>query len=234
MLLQGSQGGKETMLVLTEAWQQAYPDASVGVLAMHHVANLRSHAELERRKEAVEAELRARYGALDRPGLRALPVMQAYYDYYRRFGKTYHVQHQIESIAWKGRSVPGVAALVESMFLAELQNGLLTAGHDLAAVEPPVRVDVAGGSEVYRRLGGSEQVLKEGDMYIADARGVLSSILYGPDDRTQIRPATEKVLFTVYAPAGIEAPAVRRHLEDIRDYVRIVAPEAEVVALDVL
>ena len=221
------------MLTPTEAWQQTYPEASVGVLAMHSVANPRAHAELDRRKEAVEAELRACYGDLDRSALRALPVMQSYADYYRRFGKTYHVQHQIESVAWKGKSVPSVAALVEAMFLAELQNGLLTAGHDLATLEPPVRIDVADGSEVYRRLGGKEQVLKGGDMYIADARGVLSSILYGPDERTRIRPETEQVLFTVYAPAGIDASAVRRHLEDIRDYVRIVAPEAEVATLDV-
>ncbi|MEJ2212455.1 MAG: phenylalanine--tRNA ligase beta subunit-related protein [Anaerolineae bacterium] len=222
------------MLTLTKAWRQAYPGALVGVLAIHGVANPRTHAGLDRRKEAVEADLRARFGELDRPALRALPVMAAYAGYYRRFGKTYHVQQQIESIAWKGKSVPGVAALVEAMFLAELQNGLLTAGHDLAAVEPPVRIDVADGSEVYRCLNGKEQVLKEGDMYIADARGVLSSILYGPDERTQIRPGTERVLFTVYVPAGIDTSAVRRHLEDIRDHVRIVAPQAEVVALDVL
>lgn len=221
------------MLVITEAWRQAYPNASVGVLAMHHVVNPQTDAELDRRKEALEADLRARYGALDRPALRALPAMQAYANYYRRFDKSYHVQFQIESIAWKGRSIPRVAALVEAMFLAELQNGLLTAGHDLAVVEAPLRIDVAGGTEVYERLGGGEQVLKAGDMYIADARGVLSSILYGPDERTRIRPETGQVLFTVYAPAGIEVPVVRQHLEDIRDYVRTVAPDAEVVTLEV-
>jgi len=80
-----------------------------------------------------------------------------------------------------------------------------------------VRADVAAGSEVYVRLDGGEQVLKEGDMFIADARGVLSSILYGPDYRTRIRPETQQVLFTVYAPPGIEAGAVRHHLETIRD-----------------
>jgi len=221
------------MMMITDTWRQAYPGASVGVLAMRDVVNPETDPALDRRKEALEAELRARYGALDRAALKALPVMQAYAAYYKRFGKSYHVQHQVESVAWKARSIPRVAALVEAMFMAELQNALLTAGHDLAAVEQPVRIDVAGGTEVYRRLGGKEQVLKESDMYIADARGVLSSILYGPDERTQICPNTKQVLFTVYAPSGIEPAAVRRHLEDIRGHVHVVAPGATVITLDV-
>ncbi|MBN1660532.1 MAG: hypothetical protein JXA93_19200 [Anaerolineae bacterium] len=221
------------MMLITETWRQAYPGASVGMLTMRDVANPETNPELDRCKDALEADLRARYGPLDRAALKAQPVMQAYATYYKHFGKSYHVQHQVESVAWKGKSIPRVSALVEAMFMAELQNALLTAGHDLAAVEAPVRIDVAGGTERYVRLGGSEQVLKEGDMYIADARGVLSSILYGPDDRTQIRPETKQVLFTVYAPAGIDPAAVRRHLEGIRDYVRIVAPDAVVMVLDV-
>jgi hypothetical protein len=68
---------------------------------------------------------------------------------------------------------------------------------------------------------------------IADADKVLSSVIYGPDRRSQIAPQTSQVLFTVYAPAGIEREAVRTHLEDIRDYVRTVTPEAQVSELQV-
>jgi DNA/RNA-binding domain of Phe-tRNA-synthetase-like protein len=114
-----------------------------------------------------------------------------------------------------------------------LKNLLLTAGHDLEVVQQPVRIDVADGSERFLRINGQEQILKAGDMYIADAEGVLSSVIYGPDRRTQIGPGTRQVLFTVYAPAGIERGAVRQHLEDIRDNVTLVAPEAEVIALAV-
>lgn len=88
----------------------------------------------------------------------------------------------------------------------------------------PVGIDVAAGSEHYVRLNGHEQVLKEGDMMIAHARGVLSSMLYGPDFCTGIRPDTRRVLFMVYAPPGIDQPAVVGHREDIRDYVLVVSP----------
>jgi DNA/RNA-binding domain of Phe-tRNA-synthetase-like protein len=55
------------------------------------------------------------------------------------------------------------------MFMAELKNLLLIAGHDLEAVLAPVKLDVSDGSERYVQLNGQEQVLKPGDMMIADA-----------------------------------------------------------------
>ena len=81
-------------------------------------------------------------------------------------------------------------------------------------------------------MGGAERVLKEGDMRISDARGIISSIIYGPDDRTAIGPETTDLLFTVYAPAGIGTERVGSHLEDIRRYVTVVAPQAVTEALE--
>jgi DNA/RNA-binding domain of Phe-tRNA-synthetase-like protein len=90
---------------------------------------------------------------------------------------------------------------------------------------------VAAGSECYTLLRGQEQLLKAGDMMMADQAGVISSIVYGPDQRTQITAQTHNVLFAVYAPAGISVEAVQIHLQDIRDYVRMASPAAGVVAL---
>jgi DNA/RNA-binding domain of Phe-tRNA-synthetase-like protein len=220
-------------LILSPTWTSTYPGASIGILAMRDVANPAAHTGLEAKKAALEEELRARYAGYDRAALRALPVLQAYASYYKRFRKTYHVQLQLESVALKGKSIPSVAALVETMFMAELKNQLLTAGHDLEAVRQPVRVDVADGSETYVRLNGQEQQLKAGDMYIADTQGILSSILYGPDRRSQIRPETAQVLFTVYAPTDVDRETVHRHLQDIQSFVLLVTPEAETTLLNV-
>jgi DNA/RNA-binding domain of Phe-tRNA-synthetase-like protein len=221
------------MFTVSETWKITYPDAAVGVLAMRDVVNPDRHPALESRKAELENDLRARFSDYDQAALKALPTVQAYNAYYKRFKKTYHVLHQIESVAFKGKSIPRVAALVEAMFMAELKNLLLTAGHDLEVAQEPIGVDVADGSERYIRLNGQEQVLKSGDMYIADSQGVLSSIIYGPDRRTQITSDTRQALFTVYAPAGIEKQAVRQHLQDIQANVELVAPEAEVVLLEV-
>jgi len=118
------------------------------------------------------------------------------------------------------------------MFMAELKNLLLTAGHDLEALQMPVKIDVAEGSERYIRLNGQEQKLKPGDMMIADAQGVMSSVLYGPDRRTRITSETRQVIFTVYAPPGIGKQAVCDHLHDIRANVLLFAPNANVELLE--
>jgi len=68
---------------------------------------------------------------------------------------------------------------------------------------------------------------------MADELGILSSILYGPDQRSQITAETRSALFTVYAPPGIEPQAVQAHLEDLRDNILLIAPQAEVLALHV-
>jgi DNA/RNA-binding domain of Phe-tRNA-synthetase-like protein len=221
------------MFVLAEAWKAAYPDAHAGILAMNAVDNPPSHPELEHRKKTLEGELRSRYAGQGRRTLETIPTLAAYNSYYKKFKKTYHVQAQLESIAFKDRSIPSVAALVEAMFMAEIKNLLLTAGHDLDQLQLPVTLSIAGGDERYTLLRGQEQILKAGDMLISDQVGVISSIIYGPDLRTQITPATRNVLFTVYAPPGVSPQAVEAHLQDIRDYVLIVSPGGNVQRLQV-
>ena len=221
------------MFTASETWKTTYPGAALGVLAMDGVANPKQHAGLEQKKTALEEQLRARYAGYDRAALRALPELQAYHEFYKRFKKTYHVQLQLESVVLKGKSIPRVAALVEAMFMAELQDLLLTAGHDLDVVQLPAGVDVADGSERYVRINGQEQQTKAGDMMIADAQGILSTVLYGPDQRTQIAPKTTRVLFTAYAPPGIGNEKVRTHLQNIRDNVLVVAPQAGIELLEV-
>ncbi|MHB8777276.1 MAG: phenylalanine--tRNA ligase beta subunit-related protein [Anaerolineales bacterium] len=221
------------MFEVTSAWKSTFPEAQAGVLVMRNVINPAHHTELEIHKTEIEEQLRSQFSGRDRAAMSDLPILQAYNTYYRRFKKTYHVQLQIESIAWKGKSIPSVSALVEAMFMAEIKNMLLTAGHDLDVLQPPLILDVSKGTESYKLLRGDEQVLKEGDMMISDGIGIISSIIYGPDQRTQITEGTRNVVFTVYAPPGIDGQAVAEHLQDIQDYVMVIAPQAQVELLRV-
>jgi DNA/RNA-binding domain of Phe-tRNA-synthetase-like protein len=221
------------MFEVTEAWKSAFPQAHAGVLVMKEVVNPASHAGLERRKAALMAEIRSRYGGLERSQLEILPCLQVFGSYYKRFKKTYHVQLQLESIAFKGKSNPSVAAQVEAMFMAEVKNMLLTAGHDLDSLQLPARLDVTKGDEVYTLMRGQSQQVKPGDMMISDGKGIMSNIIYGPDQRTQIQPGTRNVIYTTYAPAGISKQAVTGHLQDIREYVGLFAPDARTETLQV-
>jgi len=218
--------GGVPMFIVSDEWKRAYPDAFAGVLVMSGVANPSSHPELNRKKIELEDRLRHRFQ--DVAQLRAHRTMLAYKDYYRRFKKSYHVQQQLESVMFKGKSIPVVSALVEAMFMAELEDMLLTAGHDLDAIRLPVTLRVAAGDETYARINGENQVLKVGDMFMADTEGVISSVIYGPDRRTCIVASTQSVMFTAYAPAGIREDEVREHLERIEANVRTFSPDAQV------
>jgi len=221
------------MFDVTSAWKSAFPGAHAGVLAIRNISNPAHHVELEKRKAELEEGLRSQFAGQDRAAIASHPVLKVYGEYYKRFKKTYHVQLQLESIVLKGKSIPSVASLVECMFMAEVKNMLLTAGHDLDKLQLPLTLDVTQGTESYTVMRGNEQIVKAGDMTISDQAGIISNIIYGPDQRTQITESTRNVVFTVYAPAGIEVQAITQHLEDMRDYVWVIAPEAEVELLDV-
>ena len=220
------------MMEVSESWRRQFPGAVIGILVMRGARNPPMHGELETLRENVERDLRARFFAGGKEALRADPVMAAYRSYYKRFGKTYHVELQLDSVIWKDRTIPSRGALVQAMSMAELKNRLLTAGHDLGRVALPIRIDVGTGDEKYVGMGGADRVPRQGDMRISDAEGIISSIIYGPDDRTRIGPDTKDLLFTVYAPAGIGIDRMRSHLEDIRRFVQLVAPEAVMEELE--
>ena len=222
------------MITLSASFTSHYPGAAIGVLALKNVSNPKNDEALSQRKRELETELRMRFDEYDRKKLLEHPILAIYQSFYKRFKKTYHVQLQLESIVIKDKSIPNVAALVESMFMAELDNLLLTAGHDLDRVELPIVADVANGDETYTKINNQDQTLKSDDMYIRDASGILSSVIYGPDARTKINPETTRVLYTTYAPAGIPQELLIKHLKGITEIVQIFAPDATISLNQVL
>ncbi|MBU4350107.1 hypothetical protein KJ830_01730 [bacterium] len=221
------------MLIISDEVKKVYPEALMGILVMKNVCNPKKHEELDRCKLELENSLRKNFSGLDRADLKNIEPLKTYNDYYKRFKKTYHVLLQLDSIVFKNKSIPKVASLVEVMFMAELKNLLLTAGHDLDAIDLPIKLDVSNGGEKYTQISGQEKELIYNDMMVSDSKGIISSIIYGPDKRTQIKPNTQKVLFVVYAPPGIEKSKVFQHLQDIQNYVHFIAPEGEVELLKV-
>jgi len=220
-------------LTISKKIKTIYPEALLGILAIRNVCNPNQHEELNRCKLDLENNLREKYAGLDKAYLKNMEPIKTYGDYYKRFKKTYHVLLQLESIIFKNKSIPKVASLVEAMFMAELKNLLLTAGHDLDAIDLPIKLEVSSGGEKYIQLNGQEKELIPNDMMVSDLQGITSSIIYGPDKRTQIKPDTRNVLFVVYAPPGIEKPKILQHLQDIQNYVHIIAPKSEVELLKV-
>jgi DNA/RNA-binding domain of Phe-tRNA-synthetase-like protein len=222
------------ILEVNPNWCEAHPGASVGLIAMRGVANPASNESLNDLASVLECELRSRLETADRETIRAIPPLPAYAAYYKRWGQRYHVAMQLESVAQKGKALPRVAALIEAMFIAELRNLLLTAGHDLDALELPVHLTVGTG-ESFTAPNGQETTVKAGDMVIADARGrVLSAIITGPSDFARIGPETTAALFYSYAPPGVDSILVHAHLNEIERNVRLISPEAEIAGREIV
>jgi DNA/RNA-binding domain of Phe-tRNA-synthetase-like protein len=215
------------VIELTKSWLGLVPDAGVGLLWIKNVPNTSDHPDLAVERKKLAASLRKQYADLDRQSLRSDPVYAVYDAFYRKFRKTYHLQLQLESVVFKEKAIFSPSALVSAMFMAELKTGLLTAGHDVAALKPDLKADVATGDETFQRMSGENQQLKEGDLYIADHEGILSSIIYGPDQRSQIQNETDQVIYTTYRLPGISGQQVREQFEYLEYCLRLFAPDAE-------
>ncbi|MFN2644262.1 MAG: phenylalanine--tRNA ligase beta subunit-related protein [Burkholderiales bacterium] len=210
----------------TDGWRVAHRGAVIGLLELSGVAQADISAAFDERKHAVEAGLRQQYNGFERQKLTALPVMSAYVQYYRKFGKTYHVQLQLESIVLKGKRLPSVSPLVDANFAAELETLVLTAGHDVASLRPPLTIDVSREDDEIVQMSGTRKTLHAGDIVMRDASGVSCSIIYGQDNRSAISPATSHVLYVAYGPAGVGPVAVQAQLRAIEENVRLFSPSA--------
>jgi len=75
-------------------------------------------------------------------------------------------------------------------------------------------------------MSGEIKRLKAGDLHMADPSGTVSSVVYGPDRRTQLQPDTISALYTTYAVPGVTDAQVARHLNILESYVQRLHPEA--------
>jgi DNA/RNA-binding domain of Phe-tRNA-synthetase-like protein len=217
---------------VTNRWHEAFPGSCVGILLVSGIDNAKRMTPLERRKREIESGLREKFAGFSRADLLELEVLKAYRHYYKKFGKTYHVQLQLESVVQKGKPLPNVSPLVDANFAAELETLILTAGHDADLLEAPLTIDAAQGDEAFLQLNGSERIIKPDDMMMSDGKGIVCTILYGQDKRTPISPHTRRALYVAYAPAGVPVATVQQQLELIHENILLFASQAEVEMLE--
>lgn len=214
------------MLQIQNELNQNANGCLLGFLVMTGIDNINSFEALDEAGCKLEKEIREKYGQMTRQELKCIHPMEVYVSYYKKFGYTYHVLPQLESVA-HGKRIQNVSALVEAMFMVELKNMLLTAGHDLGKIKQPLLLKTSSGNESYIGINGKSMTTIPGDIMIMDGQSVISSILKGPDSRTRISATTRQVLFTIYAPEGIHEDIIMHHMNDIESYVRVFSPNAE-------
>ena len=215
-------------ITATNTWEETHPGGKIGLLEISSVDNKVPAPKLDQEKHVIEERLREKYASFSRNDFLELPVMGAYHHYYRKFGYTYHVLLQLESVVFKGKSLPNVSPLVDANFAAELETLILTAGHDVAILRDPVTIDVACEGDQITQMNGKQKDVPVGDMLMRDAGGVACTILRGQDNRSPISKTTTHVLYVSYAPAGISEAQVQAQLDMMEKHVRLFAPKCEV------
>ena len=204
-------------------FSKVYPCAAVGILVLEDVIIQNEGSDFESAKHKIIHGLQKQFP--DPNSLKEHPVIQAYSRYYRKFDKSYHVIGQLRSVIFDNRPLPSVSPLIEAIFVAELKNMLLTAFHDLEKITFPLKIGISAGDEIYLTLAGEEKRLKPADMMVSDQTGVISSVIYGPDKRTSVSPASSQILIVVYAPAGIDHESIINHFVDIENLIRKFSPD---------
>ena len=213
---------------VTDTWKEAHPDGKIGLLEILGVDNTKPAPVLNDEKRIIEERLREKYAGFSRNDFLELPVLGAYHRYYRKFGYTYHVLLQLESVVHKGKSLPNVSPLVDANFAAELDTLILTAGHDVAQLKEPVTIDVAREGDEIIQMSGNRKKVPAGDMLMKDTEDIACTILRGQDNRSPISKVTTHVLYVSYAPEGITEAQVQEQLDMMEKHVRIFAPECVV------
>ncbi len=219
---------EDRLLAIDPRVEARYPGFTLGLLAVRNIQGPPDEAALAAAAGRVLSELKIRYEGLPRAEVKRLYPVTPYLVYFKKFDQTYPVQHQLESVLQGRRDLASGPALPRIMFLAEMESLLLTAGHDLDRVEPPLRLAVADDREEYMGISGREAKLVIDDVYLADQRGIISSILKGPDRHTRLTADTKNVLFTVYAPPGVLAADLNRLLDRLAEYLTMAGGEATV------
>jgi len=205
----------------TVAWKETHPGGIIGLLEISGLDNTRSGSILEGEKRAVEDRLRTKYAGYSREDFLTLPVMGAYHRYYRKFGYTYHVLLQLESLVHKGKPLPSVSPLVDANFASELETLILTAGHDVTKLDFPILIDVAREGDLITQMNGKQVHVPVGDMLMRAGLDPACTILRGQDNRSPISNDTTHVLYVAYAPPGVTEDQVVVQLQGIERYVRM-------------
>jgi DNA/RNA-binding domain of Phe-tRNA-synthetase-like protein len=196
-----------------------YPTATFGSLTINNQQNMKKHPSIEQAKRLIEKKIRETYPATEKD-----PIVQRYAGYFDKWGKTYPIEFQINSIK-KGRTFPQVSIHVDCMFMAELDNRILTSGHDRDMILGRPVYDLADEGEEYVKLNGKKQVLLKNDVILKDDEGVLASVLFGPAVRTSIKMETVNPVYFAWCPVGIDYEMVDEHLSTITKFSKIVFGE---------
>ncbi len=106
------------MLSIEDNIRVSYPEVKMGILVMQDVIYFSSCKE--EIINTIIGDIHQKYEHLDRKGLKELHPIKAYVTYYKRFGNSFHLLSQLESLLKGEKSIQFKSGLLQAMFLLEV------------------------------------------------------------------------------------------------------------------
>ncbi len=192
----------------------AYPDLKVAIIEIRLSEEPKFNQEINDLKKELEEKIRKDYKNPEN-----LSRIIKYHSFYKKFDSKVPMEFQIRSIL-NNKGIPTFNPIVTCLFMAELKNIILTAGHDLDKLSEEIEVLCSDGAEEYTKINGKIQKLKKNDIFAKNNLNIISSVLYGPDSKTKITNETKNCLFMCYS-FGLNEEDLRNHLNDLAGYLKI-------------
>ena len=150
-----------------------------------------------------------------------------YFRYFRKFKKTYPVMMQVESFLLKGRPFPEGRYINAVAFLTELKTRILMGTHDAERIDGDIVIYTEAEKVPFPSIHGSEGHSYPGDTTGRDDSGVIISMIAGADSRTCLHEDSTHVLYLAFGTPSTSAEVLHECLDQAEEYVRTLAPSAE-------
>lgn len=173
--------------------------------------------QLHGEEERLLRELGERYSL---ETLRGNPVVRAYRDFYWRIGidptKTRPSSEALVRRALRGRW-PRISPVVDAGNIASARYMVPIGLYDAERFQPPARITLARGGELFNPIGGDPERLEKGTPIMVDAGGVVMHLYPHRDSReTMIRPETRCILILAAGVPGVEQARLEAAVREVQ------------------
>lgn len=151
-----------------------------------------------------------------------------YFRYFRKYGQTYPVTKQLESLLLKGRPFPEDEFVNSIAFLSELKTHALIGTHDVDKIEGDMvfyKEDVKREFPAMVRDGAHTY---PGDVTGRDDKGIIISMISGVDSRTCLNENSRNVVYLIFGTSEMTKEEIDAVAEITKTSVLTLAETAEI------
>ena len=163
--------------------------------------------------------LRDRY-ELD--SLRDDPIVRAYRDFFWRVGidptKTRPSAEALVRRVLRGKPFPRIIPVVDAGNIASAYTMVPIGIYDMGKAKPPLKLVMSSGGEIFKPIGGMDEVLKSGVPVLKDAEGRVLHIYPHRDCRdTSVSEHTREVLIMGAGVPNVPKALVKRAVRIVNE-----------------